>query len=45
MAIKNDLQKINRTTARSLEEGLEETLTLYRLGLTVELTRSLNTTN
>ena len=43
--IKNDLLKINRSAANSLEEGLEETLTLHRLGLTVELGRSLSTTN
>jgi transposase-like protein len=43
--IKNDLQKINRSAANSLEEGLEETLTLHRLGLSVELGRSLSTTN
>jgi len=43
--IKNDLMKINRTAANSLQEGLEETLTLHRLGLSAELGRSLSTTN
>lgn len=43
--IHNDLSKINRSAANSLKEGLEETLTLHRLGLTVELGRSLSTTN
>lgn len=45
MEIINDLERINRTAANSLREGLEETLTLHRLGLTVELGKSLNTTN
>ncbi len=43
--IKNDLHKINRSAANSLSEGLEETLTLHRLGLSVELGKSLSTTN
>jgi transposase-like protein len=43
--IGNDLSRINRTAANSLKEGLEETLTLHRLGLSAELGRSLNTTN
>jgi putative transposase len=40
-----ELQQINRQAARSLEEGLEETLTLHRLGLFDELGKSLKTTN
>jgi len=40
-----ELQQINRTAANSLQEGLEETLTLHRLGLFEELGRSLKTTN
>lgn len=40
-----DLQQINRKAARSLQEGLEETLTLHRLGLFEELGRNLKTTN
>jgi len=45
MEIRNDLMKINRSAVNSLDEGLEETLTLHRLGLSVELGRSLSTTN
>jgi transposase-like protein len=40
-----ELQQINRNAANSLMEGLEETLTLHRLGLFEELGRSLKTTN
>jgi transposase-like protein len=40
-----ELQQINRTAARSLQEGLGETLTLHRLGLFDELGKSLKTTN
>ncbi len=36
---------MNESAARSLEEGLEETLTLHRLGLHKELRRSFTTTN
>jgi transposase-like protein len=43
--IKNELTKINRSAANSLEEGLEETLTIHRLGLVEELGRSFTTTN
>lgn len=43
--IRNELQKINRSAANSLTEGLEETLTLHRLGLVEELGKSLLTTN
>lgn len=45
MEILNELGKKNRSAANSLREGLEETLTLHRLGLAVELGRSLSTTN
>ena len=41
MEILNDLEKKNRSAANSLKEDLEETLTLHRLGLAVELGRSL----
>jgi len=41
----NDLNKINRSAANSLKEGLEETLTMHRLGLSTELGKSLSTTN
>lgn len=40
-----ELIKINRSAARSLEEGLEETLTIHRLGLVEQLGRSFTTTN
>ena len=41
----DQLQGINRSAARSLQEGLEETLTLHRLGAFEEVGRSLKTTN
>ena len=40
-----ELEQINRKAAASLREGLEETLTLHRLGLFEELGRNLKTTN
>ena len=40
-----ELAPLNESAARSLEEGLDETLTLHRLGLPDDLRRSLNTTN
>ena len=40
-----ELAKLNESAARSLEEGLDETLTLHRLGVPEDLRRSLNTTN
>ena len=40
-----ELSRINQSSANSLMEGLEETLTLHKLGLSSELRRSLNTTN
>lgn len=43
--IYNELLIINETSANSLMEGIEETLTLHRLGLSPELYKSLNTTN
>ena len=39
------LDTLNPSAARSLEEGLEETLTVHRLGLPDLLRSSLNTTN
>jgi transposase-like protein len=39
------LERINPSAARSLEEGLEETLTLHRLGVGTMLRRSLSSTN
>ena len=40
-----ELQQVNRSAARSLQEGLEETLTLHRLEVFEEVGRSLKTTN
>lgn len=40
-----ELALVNESAARSLEEGLEETLTLHRLGVFPELGRSFKTTN
>lgn len=40
-----ELEQINDSAARSLREGMEETLTLHQLGVKVELDRSLSTTN
>jgi putative transposase len=39
------LERINPSAARSLEEGLEETLTVHRLGVSALLRRSLASTN
>jgi transposase-like protein len=43
--IADELKIINRSAARSLQEGLEETLTMHRLGLVEQLGRSFRTTN
>jgi putative transposase len=45
MKVKKELSHINESAVRSLEEGLEETLTLHRLGLFEKLGTSLKTTN
>jgi len=45
LQIRDELKKINYSAANSLEEGLEETLTLHRLGLVEEFGKSLSTTN
>jgi len=39
------LKTLNISAARSLDEGLEEILTLHKLGLNVEFGRSFSTTN
>ena len=39
------LERVNPSAARSLEEGMEETLTLHRLGVGELLRRSLTATN
>ena len=43
--IHRELMDVNPSAARSLEEGLEETLTVHRLGVPAELRRALRTTN
>ena len=45
MAIRRELSLINESAVGSLDEGLEETLTLHRLGLFEKLGRSFKTTN
>jgi transposase-like protein len=44
-ALKNELRLMNQSAANSLEEGLEETLMLHRLGVFKELGISFKTTN
>ena len=44
-ALKPSLALMNVSALNSLEEGLEETLTLHRLGLMPQLKRSFRTTN
>lgn len=44
-AIEKDLEKINPSAAASLAEGMEDTLTVHRLGLYEELHRSFTSTN
>ncbi|MEO1993353.1 MAG: transposase [Pirellulales bacterium] len=44
-AMRKELQLINGSAVRSLDEGLEETLTLHQLGLFEQLGISLKTTN
>jgi len=43
--IQKELRVLNQSAAASLEEGLEETLTLHRLGLFEKLGVSFKTTN
>jgi putative transposase len=43
--IQDELNQVNPSAARSLEEGLEETLTLHRLKVPVELWKTLRSTN
>jgi len=45
LKIRKELQLINQSAVSSLDEGLEETLTLHRLGLFQELGISFKTTN
>lgn len=45
LAIRKELRLINESAVASLEEGLEESLTVQRLGVSKELRKSLKTTN
>ena len=45
LKLHHELKNVNVSAANSLEEGLEETLTIHHLGLSAELSRSLSTTN
>ena len=45
LRLQQELRLLNESAARSLLEGLEETLTLHRLGVFVQLGISLKTTN
>ena len=44
-ALQEELEPRERQAANSLAEGMEETLTLHRLGVADEIGRSLQTTN
>ena len=43
--LRTELKRLNESAVRSLDEGVEETLTLHRLGVGPALRRSLATTN
>ncbi len=43
--IKSKLKLINESAVKSLEDGIEETLTMHRLGLKTKIGRSFTTTN
>ena len=45
LQLHQELEKVNASAANSLQEGLEETLTIHHLGLSPELAKSLSTTN
>ena len=45
LRIQDELKQVNPSAARSLEEGMEETLTLHRLKVPVELWKTLSSTN
>lgn len=45
LEVKDELRKINRSAYNSLDEGLEETLTMHRLGLVEILGRAFTITN
>lgn len=45
LRVRSELRLVNESAVKSLDEGLEETLTLHRLGVFPELGISLKTTN
>ncbi len=45
LKIRSELEEVNESAVRSLDEGFEETLTLHRLGMFAKVERSLKTTN
>lgn len=45
LAIRRELSLLNESAVTSLDEGLEETLTLHKLGMFKKLSRSFKTTN
>ncbi|HLD64076.1 MAG TPA: IS256 family transposase, partial [Candidatus Peribacteraceae bacterium] len=45
MNVRQELKRLNVSAVASLDEGLEETLTLHRLGVFSELGTSFKTTN
>lgn len=45
LKVRSELAILNQSAVGSLDEGFEETLTLHRLGLAMELGRSFKTTN
>jgi transposase-like protein len=45
LKLRAELEELNQSAARSLAEGLEETLTLHRLGVFASIGRSFKTTN
>jgi putative transposase len=45
LTIRRELVRLNQSAAGSLDEGLEETLTLHKLGLFEKLGKSFKTTN
>lgn len=45
LRIHHELSHVNPSAARSLEEGMEETLTLHRLQVPIELWKTLRSTN
>jgi transposase-like protein len=45
MALRKELSLLNESAVASLDEGLEETLTLHKLGMFAKLGRSFKTTN